>query len=67
MTDEEAVKLGREAIVHATYRDIGSGGRCNIVHITRDTKVKHEPIDVSDYIHDKMPMGAGMCPVRDVE
>ena len=34
MTDEEALKLGREAIVHATYRDAGSGGRCNIVHIT---------------------------------
>jgi len=26
MTDEEAIKLGREAIMHATYRDSGSGG-----------------------------------------
>lgn len=26
MTDEEALKLGRRAIMHATYRDSGSGG-----------------------------------------
>ncbi|KAK5980403.1 hypothetical protein GCK32_012459 [Trichostrongylus colubriformis] len=29
MTDEEALKLGRRAIMHATYRDSGSGGVCN--------------------------------------
>lgn len=29
MTDEEALKLGRRAIMHATYRDSGSGGFCN--------------------------------------
>ncbi|VDL72141.1 unnamed protein product [Nippostrongylus brasiliensis] len=29
MTDEEAMKLGRRAIMHATYRDSGSGGVCN--------------------------------------
>uniref|UniRef100_A0A1I7WTJ5 proteasome endopeptidase complex n=1 Tax=Heterorhabditis bacteriophora TaxID=37862 RepID=A0A1I7WTJ5_HETBA len=29
MTDEEARKLGRRAIMHATYRDSGSGGVCN--------------------------------------
>ena len=29
MTDEEALALGRKAIMHATYRDIGSGGHCN--------------------------------------
>jgi 20S proteasome subunit beta 5 len=29
MTDEEARDLGRRAIVHATYRDAGSGGSCN--------------------------------------
>lgn len=26
MTDEEALKLARESIMHATYRDSGSGG-----------------------------------------
>ncbi|VDP19296.1 unnamed protein product [Soboliphyme baturini] len=34
MTDEEAYNLGRKAIMHATYRDIGSGGFCNLFHIT---------------------------------
>ena len=29
MTDEEALKLGRRAIMHATFRDTGSGGHCN--------------------------------------
>lgn len=29
MTDEEAYKLGRRGIMHATYRDTGSGGVCN--------------------------------------
>lgn len=29
MTDEEAVNLGRQAIMHATFRDGGSGGSCN--------------------------------------
>lgn len=29
MTDEEARTLGRRAIMHATYRDSGSGGTCN--------------------------------------
>lgn len=29
MTDNEAVNLGRQAIMHATYRDSGSGGYCN--------------------------------------
>ncbi len=28
MTDEEAVQLGRRAIMHAIYRDKGSGGFC---------------------------------------
>lgn len=29
MTDEEAINLGRRAIMHATHRDAGSGGFCN--------------------------------------
>lgn len=29
MTDEEALKLGRRAIMHATFRDAGSGGVVN--------------------------------------
>jgi len=34
MTDAEAIELGNKAIMHATYRDIGSGGGCNVYHIT---------------------------------
>lgn len=29
MTDAEAIELGKRAIMHATFRDIGSGGSCN--------------------------------------
>ncbi|PIO66616.1 peptidase, T1 family [Teladorsagia circumcincta] len=47
MTDEEALKLGRRAIMHATYRDTGSGGVCNMVHITPTEKHRLPPIDVS--------------------
>ncbi|KHJ88053.1 peptidase, T1 family [Oesophagostomum dentatum] len=47
MTDEEALKLGRRAIMHATYRDSGSGGVCNIVHITPKEKIRLPPTDVS--------------------
>ncbi|KHJ77454.1 hypothetical protein OESDEN_22927, partial [Oesophagostomum dentatum] len=47
MTDEEALKLGRRAIMHATYRDSGSGGVCNMVHITPTEKIRLPPIDVN--------------------
>ncbi|CAI4230133.1 unnamed protein product [Auanema sp. JU1783] len=47
MTDEEARMLGRRAIMHATYRDSGSGGVCNMVHITPDEKIRLPPMDVS--------------------
>jgi len=52
MTDEEAVDLGRRAIMHATYRDAGSGGICNVVHITPKGKTIHEPKDVSQMYYD---------------
>lgn len=29
MSDQEAIDLGRRAIMHATLRDAGSGGYCN--------------------------------------
>uniref|UniRef100_A0A0N4ZKN2 proteasome endopeptidase complex n=1 Tax=Parastrongyloides trichosuri TaxID=131310 RepID=A0A0N4ZKN2_PARTI len=52
MTDEEARKLGRRAIMHATYRDSGSGGVVNMVHITPDEKIKFPKIDVSDLFYE---------------
>eukprot|EP01063_Lacrimia_lanifica_P009265 TRINITY_DN1626_c0_g3_i1.p2 TRINITY_DN1626_c0_g3~~TRINITY_DN1626_c0_g3_i1.p2 ORF type:complete len:292 (+),score=128.26 TRINITY_DN1626_c0_g3_i1:46-876(+) len=33
MTDEEAINLGRRAILHATHRDAGSGGYIQVYHI----------------------------------
>ena len=29
MTDAEAIELGKRAIMHASFRDIGSGGYCS--------------------------------------
>ncbi|KAI6182380.1 Proteasome endopeptidase complex [Aphelenchoides bicaudatus] len=48
MTDEEALKLGRRAIMHATYRDAGSGGYCTVVHITSEGKTRYPRLDVSE-------------------
>ncbi|KAI1708302.1 proteasome subunit domain-containing protein [Ditylenchus destructor] len=48
MTDEEALSLGRRAIMHATYRDAGSGGNCNVVHITPKGKTVYPSMDVSE-------------------
>lgn len=47
MTDEEARNLGLRAIMHATYRDSGSGGVCNLCHITPTEKIRLPPMDVS--------------------
>ncbi|VDK64385.1 unnamed protein product [Gongylonema pulchrum] len=52
MTDEEAQKLGRRAIMHATYRDTGSGGVCNLVHITAKEKIRFPPLDVSQLYYE---------------
>jgi 20S proteasome subunit beta 5 len=52
MTDEEALKLGRRAIMHATFRDAGSGGSCNVVHITPDGKTRYPPVDVSELYYE---------------
>lgn len=46
MTDEEALKLGRRAIMLATFRDSGSGGSCNVAHITPQGKTRFPPMDV---------------------
>jgi len=48
MTDEEAMKLARRAIFHATYRDIASGGYVSLVHITADEKTRYPPQDVTE-------------------
>ncbi|KAH7714259.1 PBS-5 protein [Aphelenchoides avenae] len=52
MTDAEALKLARRAIMHATYRDAGSGGNCNVVHITPEGKTRFPSLDVSDLYYE---------------
>ncbi|CAJ0561470.1 unnamed protein product, partial [Mesorhabditis spiculigera] len=52
MTDEEAKALGWRAIMHATYRDAGSGGVCNLVHITPDSKIRYPGRDVSQLYYE---------------
>lgn len=52
MTDDEAIKLGKRAIMHATYRDSGSGGKCTVVHITPDKMTRLERVDVSELFYE---------------
>jgi len=52
MTDEEARTLGRRAIMHATYRDAGSGGVVNMVHITPTEKIRIPKMDVSELLYE---------------
>jgi len=51
MSDEEALKLATRAIVLATYRDGGSGGYLNMVHITPKGKTRYAPSDVSELFY----------------
>lgn len=52
MTDQEAMDLGRKAIMHATIRDIGSGGLCNLAHITPDGVTRYPAMDVNEMYHE---------------
>uniref|UniRef100_A0A7E4ZXE1 proteasome endopeptidase complex n=1 Tax=Panagrellus redivivus TaxID=6233 RepID=A0A7E4ZXE1_PANRE len=52
MSDEEALKLGRRAITLATFRDSGSGGFCNIAHITPKGKTRYPPLDVNELFYE---------------
>jgi len=40
LTKDEAIELGRRAIFHATFRDAGSGGFINVVHISAEKGVE---------------------------
>jgi 20S proteasome subunit beta 5 len=44
LTVDEAIKLGRRAIYHATHRDAYSGGFINVYHIHKDgwTNISHD-------------------------
>jgi len=58
MTDEEAVELGKKAIMHATHRDAGSGGFVTVAHISDEGKTVHGPFDVSD-LYDQFAKKSG--------
>lgn len=47
LTDDEAVKLGQDAIYHATHRDAYSGGICNVYLFKPDgfRHVVHQDVD----------------------
>lgn len=48
LTEEEAYDLGNRAIYHATHRDAGSGGVCNLYHMKETGWVKISQIDVTE-------------------
>eukprot|EP00828_Plagiopyla_frontata_P004346 TRINITY_DN1154_c0_g1_i1.p1 TRINITY_DN1154_c0_g1~~TRINITY_DN1154_c0_g1_i1.p1 ORF type:complete len:288 (+),score=35.55 TRINITY_DN1154_c0_g1_i1:78-941(+) len=49
MSVEEAIELGKRAIYHATYRDIGSGGVCRVYLVKEGGWVKiHDALDVNE-------------------
>jgi len=50
MTDEEALDLGRRAIMHAIYRDKGSGGFVRAVHISRNGVTVHPEMDSDELL-----------------
>uniref|UniRef100_A0A5S6QZY3 proteasome endopeptidase complex n=1 Tax=Trichuris muris TaxID=70415 RepID=A0A5S6QZY3_TRIMR len=54
MTDEEAKELAQKAIMHATYRDIGSGGQVTVCHLTRSGYQFEERKDVSELSYDHL-------------
>lgn len=54
MTDQEAIDLGRKAIMHATYRDTGSGGNNNLFHVSADGWKQLDRKDVSDMYYEFM-------------
>ncbi|KRX61495.1 Proteasome subunit beta type-5 [Trichinella sp. T9] len=54
MTDDEAKDLARRAIMHATYRDIGSGGQCSVFHLQPSGYKLESQTDVSDMYHSFM-------------
>ncbi|KRY36827.1 Proteasome subunit beta type-5 [Trichinella spiralis] len=54
MTDDEAKDLARRAIMHATYRDIGSGGQCSVFHLQPSGYNLESQTDVSDMYHSFM-------------
>lgn len=64
LTDEEAIDLGKRAIVIATNRDGGSGGLVRVYQINKDGIIKHVPgQDVSE-LHYEYSKKQGTDPTK---
>ena len=48
---EEAVELGQRAIYHATHRDAGSGGHCQVYHIHSNGWTKYKDMVDVNQLH----------------
>ena len=60
MSEEEAIKLGYEAICHATYRDIGSGGYVRVYSVIEGAWKKVVDGDDVDKFHWKFSKERGL-------
>jgi len=57
LTDEEAIELGKRAILHATHRDAYSGGINNVYHVKEDGWVQVWRGDTTDMYYNYYPKG----------
>jgi 20S proteasome subunit beta 5 len=57
MTDDEAIELGKRAILHATHRDAYSGGINNVYHVKEDGWVQVWAGDTTDMYYNYYPKG----------
>ncbi|KAJ1609552.1 Pre2p/proteasome subunit beta type 5 with NTN hydrolase fold [Cryptosporidium canis] len=64
LTDEEAIDLGKRAIVIATNRDGGSGGLVRVYQITKDGIVKHVPGEDVSKLHYEYSEKQGTDPTK---
>jgi len=60
MTREQAVRLGREAIYHATHRDCGSGGVVRVYNIVKDGWEKVIEGEDVNLIHEEFAKQKGL-------
>jgi len=61
MSDEEAIRLGRRAIWHATHRDAYSGGYINVYVIKEDGWKRFNTFDMNELYYDYYK------PLKDIE
>jgi len=57
LTKEEAIELGKRAIVHATHRDAYSGGTNNVYYVGPDGWEKVWSGDTTDQFYGYYPTG----------